>query len=174
MRYDTTTTSGSVVPATAPRKMPSGVGRPGGIPVHAGRWQGGSLAQVNSSSGEIYRVLEHASIREEWKELHIIGDEDETGEQDTTLDDPEDIEEDTPEEEGVNYNTEEEEEIPEHRRDENNEYYSKVTLISNEWKEKYEFARARCAAAREQARARACKCALPDKDAQVPLSILTL
>ena len=29
MRYDTATTSGSVVPAMAPRKMPSGVGRPG-------------------------------------------------------------------------------------------------------------------------------------------------
>ena len=51
------------------------------------------LAQVDSSSGEAYW---HASIREEWKKLHIIGDEDENGEQDTTqtLDDPEDKGED--------------------------------------------------------------------------------
>ena len=40
--YDTTTTSGTVVPATAPRKMPPGIGRPGGAPVHACRRQGGS------------------------------------------------------------------------------------------------------------------------------------
>ena len=65
---------------------------------------------------------EHASIREEWKELRIIRDEDKTVEQESTMDDPEDVEEDTREEEGVNYNTDEEEEIPDHRRDENNEY----------------------------------------------------
>ena len=77
------------------------------------------LAQVDTNSGEIHW---HASIREEWKELRIIRDEDKTVEQESTMDDPEDVEEDTREEEGVNYNKDEEEEIPDHRRDENNEY----------------------------------------------------
>ena len=74
---------------------------------------------MHSNSGEVYW---HASIRAEWKELHILGSEEEHDEQDTSLDDPEDVGEDNREEEETNYNTEGEEEIPDHRRDENNEY----------------------------------------------------
>ena len=79
------------------------------------------LAQIHSQSetGEVYW---HASIREEWKELHILGDNDEHDEQDPLADDPEDIGEDNREEERTNYGSEEEEEVPEHRRDENTEY----------------------------------------------------
>ena len=77
------------------------------------------LAQIHTSTGEVYW---HASIREEWKELHILRDEEEHEEQEDSLDDPEDVEEDNRGEEGTNYNTEEEDEIPDHRRDENNEY----------------------------------------------------
>ena len=77
------------------------------------------LAQIHSTTGEVYW---HASIREEWKELHILGDEGEDEEQETPLDDPEDMVEDNREEEDTNNDSEEEEEIPEHRRDENNEY----------------------------------------------------
>ena len=77
------------------------------------------LAQIHTETGEVYW---HASIREEWKELHILGEEGEDEEQESTLDDPEIREEDNEEEEGDNHESEEEEEIPEHRRDENNEY----------------------------------------------------
>ena len=78
------------------------------------------LAQLHSTTGEVYW---HASIREEWKELHILGDEGEDEEQETPPDDPEDTAEDNREEEDTNNYTEEEEETPEHRRDENNEYF---------------------------------------------------
>ena len=77
------------------------------------------LAQIHSTSGEVHW---HASIREEWKELHILGDEGEEEEQETPIDEPEDMIEDNREEEDTNNDSEEEEEIPEHRRDENNEY----------------------------------------------------
>ena len=75
------------------------------------------LAQIHSTSGDIHW---HASIREEWKELHILGSDEEHEEQEPSLDDPEDVGEDNREEEDPNYNTEEEEEVPNHRRDENN------------------------------------------------------
>ena len=74
------------------------------------------LAQVNTNNGEVFW---HASIREEWKELHIIGDEDELENQEENIDDPEDTEEGNQEE---GRDTDEEEETPYHRRDENNEY----------------------------------------------------
>ena len=77
------------------------------------------LAQIHSTSGDVHW---HASIREEWKELHILGSDEEHEEQEPSLDDPEDVGEDNREEEDPNYNTEEEEEVPNHRRDENNEY----------------------------------------------------
>ena len=77
------------------------------------------LAQVHSETGEVYW---HASVREEWKKLHILGNDEEHEEQDTLIDEPEDIGEENREHEGTNYSTEEEEEVPEHRRDENSEY----------------------------------------------------
>ena len=77
------------------------------------------LAQVDTHSGEVHW---HASIREEWKELYIISDEDETGEAETTVDDPEDEEGGHEQNEAESNNTDEEEEVPDHRRDENNEY----------------------------------------------------
>ena len=76
-----------------------------------------ALAQVDTHSGEVHW---HASIKEEWKTLYIISDEDETGEAETTTDDPED--EEGEQIEAENNNTDEEEEVPDHRRDENNEY----------------------------------------------------
>ena len=77
------------------------------------------LAQVDTHSGEVHW---HASIREEWKGLYIISDEDETRETETTLDDPEDEGEDNEQNEIESNDSDEEEEMPEHRRDENNEH----------------------------------------------------
>ena len=77
------------------------------------------LAQVDTHSGEVHW---HASIREQWKSLYIISDEEERNELDPTLDDPEDTGE-GPEEYNIEENdSEEEESYSDPRRDENNEY----------------------------------------------------
>ena len=74
---------------------------------------------MDTNSGEVHW---HASIREEWKSLNIIGDEDEREENEVSIDEPEDTEEGNGEYNIVNDESEEEEDYSDPRRDENNEH----------------------------------------------------
>ena len=74
---------------------------------------------MDTHSGEVHW---HASIREQWKSLYIISDEEERNELEPTLDDPEDTGEGAEENNSEENDSEEEEGYSDPRRDENNEY----------------------------------------------------